>query len=839
MRFASPEWFLLVPLLVLLGWFWQGLRLASPLRAATLLLIVLMLARPQIRRFADGLDLWVLVDRSDSAAPLLQPVITEWESILERSKGAADRVHHVDFALEAARRGVGDAKVFSGKTTRTQLATALRFSLAQMESDRAARLLVLTDGHSTEPLAGLGERLIKQDVAMDWRILGTSPAGDWRIQRLALPRRAQLGEPVLIEVQVTGEGDAKLPVQVLRNGRPIGKGEVTIMRGKGSLRFTDRLSAPGAHRYEAIISAANDPSPDNNRATQWLEIESGPRVLLLTSYASDPLEQVLRAQGFEVEVIMETAALDAGRLSGAKLVILNNVPAYQLNNEFMKSLDFFVNHQAGGLLMTGGKFSFGAGGYFGSAVDDLLPVSMELKQEHRKLAVALAIVLDRSGSMAASVGGSGLQKMDLANAGAARAIELLGEMDFASVFAVDSSAHEIAPLIPVRDNRVQLADACRRVQSAGGGIFVYTGLEAAWKVLKPAQVGQRHVILFADAADAEEPGKYKELLAEMAKEKATVSVIGMGSDTDTDAAFLKDVAKLGGGRIFFNANPTELPALFAQETVAVARSAFIKEPTQVNGQAGWLELAARPMAWLPQVDGYNLSYLKPGATQAAVTGDEYAAPLVAFWQRGAGRAAAISFPLGGGHTERVRQWPQFGDLVLSTTRWLMGEKIPPGLGLKTRVEGTELRADLFYDDAWTDKISRDAPRLSISRGETAKVEDIAWERLSPGHYRAAIPIEGDEWMRGAVAIGKTAMPFGPVNAVVNPEWDFDLARVEELKHIARQSGGVERTDLSDVWRAPRPEAWSDLTRWLAIALIILVLLEALQTRTGYGLRSRA
>jgi hypothetical protein len=450
--------------------------------------------------------------------------------------------------------------------------------------------------------------------------------------------------------------------------------------------------------------------------------------------------------------------------------------------------------------------------------------------------VALAIVLDRSGSMAASVAGTGLQKMDLANAGAARAIELLGEMDFATVFAVDSTAHEVAPLIPVRENRVQLADACRRVRSAGGGIFVYTGLEAAWKSLKSAQVGQRHVILFADAADAEEPGKYVELLTEMTKEKATVSVIGLGSDTDSDAAFLKDVAARGGGRIFFNANPTELPALFAQETVAVARSAFIKEPTPVKGQPGWLELAARPMSWLPNVDGYNLSYLKPGATQAAVTGDEYSAPLVAFWQRGAGRSAAISFPLGGEYSASTRQWPQFGDLVLSTTRWLMGEKIPPGLGLKTRVEGTELRADLFFDESWSEKISRDAPKLTVARGAGAAAEEITWERLSPGHYRASALIEGDEWLRGAVTIGKTAFPFGPVNAIVNPEWSFDPARAAELRQIAAQSGGAERADLSDVWRAPRPEAWTDLTRWLAIALIVFLLAESLQTRTGFTFR---
>src|SRR5690606_4296174 len=133
--------------------------------------------------------------------------------------------------------------------------------------------------------------------------------------------------------------------------------------------------------------------------------------------------------------------------------------------------------QGNGFLMAGGKKSFGSGGYFQSPVDPLLPVSMELKSEHRKLAVALAIVMDRSGSMSVGVGG-GMVKMDLANNGAADAIGLLGPMDQVCVFAVDSEPERVIPLSPVRENRDQMQGRVRRVRSQGGGIFVYTGLKA-------------------------------------------------------------------------------------------------------------------------------------------------------------------------------------------------------------------------------------------------------------------------------------------------------------------------------------------------------------------------
>ena len=96
-----------------------------------------------------------------------------------------------------------------------------------------------------------------------------------------------------------------------------------------------------------------------------------------------------------------------------------------------------------------------------------------------------------------------------------------------------------------------------------------------------------------------------------------------------------------------NEDAAALPALFAQETVAVARSTFVDEPVGVEPTSGWLEVSSKVIENPPMVDGYNLSYLRDDATAAAYTRDDYEAPLVAFWNRGGGRVAAVSFPLGG------------------------------------------------------------------------------------------------------------------------------------------------------------------------------------------------
>lgn len=610
-----------------------------------------------------------------------------------------------------------------------------------------------------------------------------------------------------------------------------------ISGGVARLRFTDRIGVPGAHHYEARILPENDAIEGNNAAGQWVEVQGGPRIVLVTAYEDDPLAHVLEAQGLAVQVIDDLADATVGVLSGAEAVILNNVPAYKLDPGFVKGLDFFVTAQGGGLAMIGGKTSFAAGGWHGSAIDPLLPVSMELKQEHRKLAVAMAIVMDRSGSMAMTAPGTNVTKMSLADEGAARAIQLLGENDLAVLIPVDSSAHPLsADLVPVGRNRSELMAAARSVASQGGGIFCYTGLVAAWEMLKKTNAGQRHVILFADANDAEEPGEYQALLAEMVAAKCTVSVIGLGTDQDVDAAFLKDIAKRGSGRIFFNADANELPALFEMETATIARSAFVEEPVTVKGTPSWAQVAASPIEWLPHVDGYNLSYLKPQASQAAVSGDDYAAPLVAFWQKGTGRVAAITFPLGGDFSSRTRGWDGYGGFSQSLARWLMGTPLPSGIGLRTAVDGSRVKVDLFYDAddaAWNDRIAAAPPELVVSRGAAGESAVVPWERLAPGHYAAAIDAADVEYVRGAIWLGNEALAFGPVNVVTNPEWTFDRSRLEELLAVSNRSGGVERVDLSDVWQAPRPKAFRGIRRWLLPLLLVVLLLEALQTQTGW------
>ena len=326
---------------------------------------------------------------------------------------------------------------------------------------------------------------------------------------------------------------------------------------------------------------------------------------------------------------------------------------------------------------------------------------------------------------------------------------------------------------------------------------------------------------------------------ELKKIDVTVSVIGLGTENDRDADILKEVAERGGGRMFFSADAAELPAIFAQETVSIARSAFIKEPTGTAGTPGWAEIAARAPQWLPTVDGYNLSYLREGATAALVSMDEFSAPLVAAWQRGAGRVGAVSFPLGGDFSEKICAWAGYGDFVQTLSRWLAGDDAPPGLALRTDLDGERLTLDLLYDETWNARIAQTPPTATLaeSGGVSTAVttRPLIWEKIEPGRFRATVELGPGKLARGAVRIGATALPFGPLAVAGSAEWSFDRTRLAELQQLSMRSGGEERLDLAQIWKAPRPITWRSVRAWALGLWAALFIADAALTRLGISL----
>ncbi len=583
-----------------------------------------------------------------------------------------------------------------------------------------------------------------------------------------------------------------------------------------------------------------DRQPLNNSAKAVLRISGGERVLVMSGDGSDGnLARALRAAGMAVDVKAEgTLSLDD--LLAYRVLVLDQVPADRLKLPGMEAIARWVEHLGGGLVLTGGRRSFGSGGYHKSPVERVLPVTMELRDEHRKLSVAMAITLDRSGSMMAAVA-DGRTKMDLANEGAASVISLLGPRDEVAVHAVDSAPHVVVPLTQVVDPK-PLVNKVLGIESGGGGIFVYQALLAAGKELIDAKVGTRHLVLFADAADAEEPGDYINLLAQYEKVGITTSVVAMGSANDSDAKFLEDVARRGNGRIAFAEVPEDLPRLFAQETMLVARSSWIGDPTplQVKARIG-VDLGndtAFAGTW-PTVVGYNLTYARDRAQVWAMAQGDPTAPALAAWHIGGGRSVAVCIDLDDPKSTELLAWNGYAPLIAGIVRWVGGGgEAGPGQ-LTAERAGRSVTVRLELDPAKREQWPLIPPYVVLARdGEISDARQVPMQAIDHGRYEVVVALEDERSLVPAVTIAQHAIVGPAVRLPYSPEAEPRFGRqpgAEVMAAIARDSTGRVRRDLLDVFdNPPSPGTLVEVAPILLILALVLTLGEILVRRLQLG-----
>jgi hypothetical protein len=314
-------------------------------------------------------------------------------------------------------------------------------------------------------------------------------------------------------------------------------------------------------------------------------------------------------------------------------------------------------------------------------------------------------------------------------------------MDEFGVFAVDTEPHLIVPFDSVENNQ-SMRGKILSIGSQGGGIYVYEALQASAGMIAGAKAQTRHIILFADAADSRQhPGNYREIVNNLRQADVTVSVVGMGTEADPDADILKDVAQLGGGTCYFAASVDEIPRLFAQDTFTVARSTFVDEPTAFQFTAGYSLLGAQPPN-PPPLGGYNLCYLRPEGNLAAVSADDYKAPVVSSRIAGIGRVACFTGEADGKFSGSFAAWDQTGEFYSTLARWTMGkrERLPADQLLTEQVRDGVCFVQLHLDPERKADPFAALPRVRVLHGlpgvppQTVAVEERRPARSSDSDH---------------------------------------------------------------------------------------------------------
>ena len=848
-RFLEPGWLLLLPPLLLTYRWLPGSRFLRIVHFTILVALVAALAHIEIKLDSSRGQLIVLCDRSDSMPPSNDTRLLETLDILEKARPTGSKLAVIGFGRKVVvERADGKGK-FGGFTgavdsSGSRLPEAIRTALSLVESNASARLLVVSDGLSDAGrLESAANEAATRKIPIDFRHVARSRAGDVAIERFDLPQTAASRESYLLSAWVTSDRDQDIRFTLRREGTVLAQGKRSLRPGRNRLTFRDIAAEAGVREYELAVEVENDETPENNRGRAVVSV-SGPKPILHVSEGTTRLAKLLREGGLDVESVtgeeLQNRGVTLGLLGRYSAVILENVATQRLGTLGMQTVAQWTTQAGNGLWITGGKNSYAVGGYYQSPLDEIMPLSMELRKEHRKVAVAMVVVLDRSGSMTAPVGG-GKNKMDLANQGTAEVYNLLTPLDDFACIAVDSAPHVVVPLSPV-DAAKSAKGKILSIESMGGGIFVYEGLKGAVRELKKATAGVRHIILFADAADAEEPGDYKKLLAVCRAAGITCSVIGLGSKSDPDGNLLEDVAKRGGGRSFFTNRPSDLPRLFAQDTFVVARNSFIDTRTTVAATAGLTTLSGEGFGDIPDVGGYNLAYLRPEATLAAVAKDEYNTPLLASWNSGLGRVLCYTGEIDGKYTGPIGKWDRAGSFLTTLGRWTAGvdRPLPPEMLPQQKLIGETNRVRLYLDPARRGEPFKRMPKVHVLHGSrdgapASETYSMRWE--TPDILQVDVPMRSDDVALATIEVpGKGKANLGPVCLPYSREYQPypPGTGTANLRDLASISGGQERTDLETIWASlPERARYFPLAPWLATFAAMLILVEVFQRRTGW------
>lgn len=819
----------------------RGRAVASvTLRVIILLFVVLAIAGLRIRLASRDVAVIFLVDVSASVAQSERRVAIDLiNSEIERA-GPRDYVGVIAFAREAAVEVTPTRKELLGQWRLTEInsnptsdytnvAGALRLASALVPEDAAGRIVLLSDGNENLESAADESQLLRADqIEVHTHALRTlSERGEQRgevaVRELVTPEMAGEGEAFELKVSVDSTIDSDAVLRVFRNDSVIAEREVQLAAaGENVFVLPQRNEEKGFYTYRAEIETRNaDSFAQNNSREAFTIVQGRPKTLYLYGdpQPSPAMLRVLTEGGFAASIRSHIAMPTT--LAGFQdydLVIFDNVPATSLTAIQMKMVQSYVRDLGGGFIMIGGEQSFGPGGYYKTTIEEMLPVSLDVRQKKHFPSLAIALVIDRSGSMS---GG----KMRLAIEAAVATVEFLAERDSVLVIAFDGEPHTIVDLTNVEDKQ-SIIGRIRAIQE-GGGTNLYPALRAAYDRLAISDAQIKHVIALSDGMS--ESGDFPGIATSISKAGMTLTSVAVGSDADVQTMGM--IAQLGGGRFYAADNEENLPRIFTREAFLASRATIIEEPfvpkllrpSQATAGIDWNSA--------PALGGYVGTAERDASTTPAITSlvSDKDDPVYAVWQYGLGRSAAFTSDAKPRWAAGWMDWPGLGRFWTQAFREVLRKEgsndltsrveIDAGVG-KVTVEA--LTADGRFRNNLRLRAHLVAPDLSTS--------DIILEQTAAGQYEGRFPATA----RGAYLVnvteegGQNAPVTGAVNSY-SPEFAISNTDANLLSRVSEATegravngadwGSINLFEQKRTKTRPR-EIWQSL---MLIALLLLPL----------------
>lgn len=714
----------------------------------SLLVIALALALARVARTTDATKISTifLVDVSDSATDASLAAARAALDEAWRAREDGD-VQLVTFAADARVVPLQPDGEVPAELARhedgagSNLEAALQLAYGLFPPGHLRRAVLLSDGGQTEgDLLSEASRAQRFGVSLSVRPYREGVPREVAVRGLVLPERPEVGEPFPIRARIFSTTDTPARLRLYQgetlNGLD-GIRDVELHRGENviELRSVVRVAGPVTYALSVEPEGA-DRFRANNRFSTTVVVPGRPSVLYVegTESRASYLARALTAGDFEVDVRGPRAIPTSLReLERYDFVILSDVPADQVSLTQQDAIERYVRDLGGGFLMAGGESGFGLGGWQGTRLERLLPVRMDAERRRDQPSLALALVIDKSGSM------QGV-KMELAKEAAVATAQMLGAEDYIEVVGFDSQPTRVVRMQSAR-NRLQIQRDIGRL-TPRGGTAIFPALDMAYQDLVVTRARIKHVILLTDG-QTQESG-IPEVVQAMFAEGITVSMVGLGADTNR--ALLSHLATLGGGRAYFTTDPHNIPRIFMRETSYVARSNVVEEYFRpaVSERADFLR--GVDLGSAPFLHGYVATRAKPAPAQVTLV-SELGEPILARWRVGLGWSLAWTSDVKNRWSVEWLRWPGYSRFWAQLVREHMRQRRRQTLDMTAEVTGGEVRVvvdaiggeDEFLNGL-TSTVHVEGP-MGGAAGEARVSEDHPLRQTAPGRYEARFPLE--------------------------------------------------------------------------------------------------
>jgi Ca-activated chloride channel homolog len=676
----------------------------------------------------------------------------------------------------------------------SDLQAALQLAYGVFPPGYLKRAVLITDGVETE-----GDILAEANRAREFGVklftvpYRRPPPGEVALRSIRVPDKVDIGQAFEVTAQVyssrTTSARARLYQGETLNGLE-GVKQLELKPGENEVVFKSVVRVGGEVTYRLELDQVKaDKFKENNQYAVTVDVPGRPTVLYVEGqpHRASYLTSALSAQQFEVDPRAPSAFPGSLKeLERYDFVIVSDVPRERLSLASQDLIEKYVRDMGGGFLFAGGEAGFGLGGWAHTTIERILPVRMDAQRRKDMPSVAMALVIDRSGSM------TGLP-MEMAKAACKATVTTLQGDDLIEVIAFDSTPIRYVKMQPAR-YRARIQNDIARIQP-GGGTEIFPGLDMAYQDISVVQARKKHVVLLTDGRSPTQG--LRDLVQAMIAENITLTTVGLGDGTDQE--LLRMLADTGGGRFHFVPDANSLPKIFTRETEMIARQAAVEEwfPVQQVGNADFLKGLAIGSA--PLLHGYVATQMKASPAQLILASDR-GEPILARWRVGLGHSLAWTSDVKNMWAVDWLKWPGFSKFWGQLVREHMRHKRRRELDMKTEVVGDRVRAvvDAFtvderFDNGIESKLFVMGPEPGGQRRE------VKMRQSAPGRYEADFQLDkyGSFLLRAehmkakpngdlsqvGVSYGHVSNPYPREYAAFEPD-------VERLERAAAAGGGT-------------------------------------------------